>query len=338
LDAVPFIGRNIYTGDVPNNTDGSTERTHLIVQALRQVLLATAPDAVFLVEASEAPERVQRYLDPNEAQLAYGFHATMALWATVASEDPKFLLAHLPDPAPSGHMLTPVRTHDGILLESGKPEIVEALLTALLQESLWPDPIAREVWQRQHDSVYDVPGRTLSLLGDDPRRVLLIYFLAACLPGYPMVYYGDELGLGNNLQFMQAQQQEKAARSGAGANVGVDFREINRGPVRREDLTTERAKILSAGLENILKKRPDTCVATKPEPLSDLPTGVFGVQWERDGSTIFAYANLRGSTSGIDLPERASAFEPFGNPKFTALAAENHLQMPAYAYTWLRPT
>ena len=331
LDAIPFIGRNVFEGDVLRGTDGSTERTIAIVTALRRIQLATAPDSAFLVEASEPPNRVQRYLDPAKAQLAYNFQATMALWAAVASENPRLLLEHLPERATDGHMLIPIRTHDGILLEHGSREVVEAILDALLKEELWPDPCPKEVWDRQHDEIYDVPGRSFSLLGEEPKRVLLMHFLAACLPGSPMVYYGDELGIGNSVEFMLSQQRKKIERFGS--DVGVDFRELNRGPVHRGDMNTPKAGFLSEGLKCILKNRPAVCRTGTPEIIEGLADGVLGLKWKEQHSFIYAYANLTCSTIRVYPPRPSVNF--ICKSDGADSEAQTRLRMPAYAYVWL---
>jgi len=85
LDAIPFVGK-----DVHRRHNRSTENTHLIVQALHQVMKRTSPESVFLVESCQPLEITKKYFgtpESVESELAYNFHLMSALWSTLITGD-----------------------------------------------------------------------------------------------------------------------------------------------------------------------------------------------------------------------------------------------------------
>jgi maltose alpha-D-glucosyltransferase/alpha-amylase len=150
-------------------------------------------DAIFLGEANVAPEEQQRYLgmDGGEGvQMLFDFRSCAAQWLSHARGDARPLeeaLRSRPRYPQHGQFANFCRHHDelnlGDLAEAERDEIFAAFA---------PEETHR-VYGR------GIRRRLAPMLGNDPRRIRLVLALTLALPGTPVLLYGDELGMGEDL-------------------------------------------------------------------------------------------------------------------------------------------
>ena len=184
LDAIPYLCER----DGTNNEN--LPETHAIIKQLRAELDAYAPGKVLLAEANQWPEDVQEYFGQgDECQMAYHFPLMPRIYMAIAQED-RFpitdILRQTPDIPANCQWAMFLRNHDELTLE---------MVTDVERDYLWStyanDPRAR--------INVGIRRRLAPLMDNDRRKIELMNSLLLSFPGTPIIYYGDEIGMGDNI-------------------------------------------------------------------------------------------------------------------------------------------
>ena len=184
LDAVPYLREREGT-----NNENLPE-THEILKILRRELDAYAPNKVLLAEANQWPEDVQHYFgDSDECHMAYHFPLMPRIYMAIAQED-RFpisdIMRQTPDIPADCQWAMFLRNHDELTLE---------MVTDSERDYLWTtyaaDPRAR--------INLGIRRRLAPLMDNDRRKIELMNSLLFSMPGTPIIYYGDEIGMGDNI-------------------------------------------------------------------------------------------------------------------------------------------
>ena len=186
MDAVPFVIA----------TKGAKVRTPVeqydMLRSFREFLQWRQGNAIILAEANVLPETDLEYFgdDGDRMHMMFNFHANQNLFYAMASADSrplaKALKATKPRPASAQWGLF-LRNHDE--LDLGR---LTKAQQALVFKNFGPD---------RNMQLYDrgIRRRLAPMLGGDRRRLELAYSLMCTLPGTPVIRYGDEIGMGDNL-------------------------------------------------------------------------------------------------------------------------------------------
>jgi maltose alpha-D-glucosyltransferase / alpha-amylase len=184
LDAIPYLCER----DGTNNEN--LPETHAIIKRLRAELDAYAKGKVLLAEANQWPEDVQEYFGSgDECQMAYHFPLMPRIYMAIAQED-RFpitdILRQTPDIPGNCQWALFLRNHDELTLE---------MVTDVERDYLWStyanDPRAR--------INLGIRRRLAPLMDNDRRKIELMNSLLLSFPGTPIIYYGDEIGMGDNI-------------------------------------------------------------------------------------------------------------------------------------------
>jgi maltose alpha-D-glucosyltransferase/alpha-amylase len=184
LDAIPYLCER----DGTNNEN--LPETHAVIKKIRQEMDAYAPGKVLLAEANQWPEDVSAYFgDGDECQMAYHFPLMPRIYMAIAQED-RFPIADIlrqtPDIPANCQWALFLRNHDELTLE---------MVTDIERDYLWStyavDPRAR--------INLGIRRRLAPLMDNDRRKIELMNSLLLSLPGTPIIYYGDEIGMGDNI-------------------------------------------------------------------------------------------------------------------------------------------
>jgi maltose alpha-D-glucosyltransferase/alpha-amylase len=185
MDAVPFLIER-------KGVDVEPERRFELLHDMRRFLQWRSGDAVLLAEANVPPDESIRYFgDEGDAlQLMLNFPVNQRLFYALATGDVGPLTwalqqtAKKPRDAQWVHFL---RSHDELDLGRLAPDQRQQVFAALA-----PD---------EHMQLYDrgIRRRLAPMLNNDRRRLELAFSLLFTLPGTPMLQYGDEIGMGDDL-------------------------------------------------------------------------------------------------------------------------------------------
>ncbi len=184
LDAVPYLYEREGT-----NCENLPE-THIFLKALRKHVDEKFPGRMFLAEANQWPEDAVAYFgDGDECHMCFHFPVMPRLFMALHQED-RFpiidILAQTPAIPDSSQWCMFLRNHDELTLEMVTDEERDYMYRAYAQ-----DRTARINLGIRH--------RLAPLLKNDRRRIELMNALLFSLPGTPVVYYGDEIGMGDNI-------------------------------------------------------------------------------------------------------------------------------------------
>ena len=184
LDAVPYLCEREGT-----NNENLPE-THAVLKQLRAALDAYAANKVLLAEANQWPEDVQQYFGSgDECHMAYHFPLMPRIYMAIAQED-RFpitdIMRQTPEIPANCQWAMFLRNHDELTLE---------MVTDAERDYLWStyaaDPRAR--------INLGIRRRLAPLMDNDRRKIELMNSIILSIPGTPISYYGDEIGMGDNI-------------------------------------------------------------------------------------------------------------------------------------------
>jgi maltose alpha-D-glucosyltransferase / alpha-amylase len=210
LDAVPFLFEREGTAceDLPE--------THAFLRALRARVDRERPGRILLTEANLWPEDAASYFGAgDECHLAFHTPLMPRLFTALHLEDryPVVdMLAQTPPPPAGGQWALFLRNHDELTLEMVTDEERDVMYRAYAEDA---DARLRQGIRR----------RLAPLVGNDRRRIELLYGLLCSLPGTPVLYYGDEIGMGDNIYLRDRQGVRTPMQWTGGTNAG--FSEAN---------------------------------------------------------------------------------------------------------------
>lgn len=183
-DAVPYLYEREGT-----NCENLPE-THDFLKELRAMMDEEYPDKILLCEANQWPEDVRAYFgDGDEFHMAFHFPIMPRIYMSIRKEDVTDMVNILnrTPPIPENcQWVTFLRNHDELTLE---------MVTEEDRQWMWheyaPHPRMR--------LNLGIRRRLAPLLDNDQRKIELAYSILFTLPGSPIIYYGDEIGMGDNI-------------------------------------------------------------------------------------------------------------------------------------------
>ncbi len=184
LDAVPYLFEREGT------TCENLEETHAFLRDLRRHVDANFADRMLLAEANQWPEDAAAYFgNGDECHMAFHFPLMPRMFMAIRMED-RFPVIDILEQTPSipetAQWALFLRNHDELTLEMVTDEERDYMYRAYAT-----DPQAR--------INLGIRRRLAPLIGNDRRTMELMKALLFSMPGTPVVYYGDEIGMGDNI-------------------------------------------------------------------------------------------------------------------------------------------
>jgi maltose alpha-D-glucosyltransferase/alpha-amylase len=184
LDAIPYLVER----DGTNNEN--LPETHAVIKQLRAAIDANYPNRFLLAEANQWPEDVREYFgEGDECHAAYHFPLMPRMYMAIAQED-RFplteIMAQTPEIPPACQWAIFLRNHDELTLE-----MVTSKERDYMYSTYAADPRAR--------INLGIRRRLAPLMDNDMERIKLMNSLLLSMPGSPIIYYGDEIGMGDNV-------------------------------------------------------------------------------------------------------------------------------------------
>ena len=184
LDAVPYLIEREGT-----NCE-NLEETHVVLRRIRAALDAKYPGRMLLAEANQWPADVRPYFgDGDECQMAFHFPLMPRMFMGIRQEDRHpivEILRQTPDIPENCQWAMFLRNHDELTLEMVTDEERDYMYQAYAA-----DPQMR--------INVGIRRRLAPLLENSRRRIELLNSLLFSMPGTPIIYYGDEIGMGDNI-------------------------------------------------------------------------------------------------------------------------------------------
>ena len=344
VDAAPFlIEDTTVRGGGPNAEGPGYEMLGL----LREFLDRRRGDAILLAEANVPKERVGRYYgDGDRFQMLFNFLLNQQLFLALARQEAEPLargLRELPEIPPTCQWANFIRNHDELsldqLTDSERQEVFEAFA---------PDESMR-IYGR------GIRRRLPPMLGGDWRRVEMTYSLLFTLPGSPILRYGEEIGMGEDLMLKgrdavrTAMQWNHEPGGGFSSAPPETFSRpiVSGGPFGYEQLNVEdqerdRESMLSR-IEQMIRARKH-CPhfgwgRCRVVPTNQPATFAHAVTW--DGQMVLAVHNLADREAEVRLdwgeekPDRLTTLISDGADGQVDAGPET-VRMRPYGYRWFR--
>ena len=338
-DAVPYLIEREGT-----NCENLPE-THEYLKELRALMDTDYPECILLAEANQWPRDLRPYFgDGDEFHMAFRFPLMPRIYKSIAAGDATSMidiLENTPEIPDNCQWCTFLRNHDELTVE---------MVTEEEREFLW-NFYAPEARMRLN---LGIRRRLAPLMDGNPNKIELLYALLFSLPGAPIIYFGDEIGMGDNIWLNDRDGVRTPMQWTAGKNAGFSEREdgqlflpvIDQGNYGYRKLNVESQmkdeNSLFNRLRNLiaLRKSNDVFNTQKMDFLFRENKGLFAVLRGSRQQGLLCIHNLTGTPQEVDLSDfqvqviAASAIQSPDNFH----EKEPSVLLEPYAYVWLKTT
>ncbi len=184
LDAIPYLCER----DATSNEN--LPETHAVLRYMRAELDKHYSDRFFLAEANQWPEDVREYFgNGDECQMAYHFPLMPRIYMAVAQEDRHpitDIMAQTPDIPENCQWAIFLRNHDELTLEMVTPRERDYMYRTYAAD------------KRMRINL-GIRRRLAPLMENNLDKIKLVKSILLSMPGSPILYYGDEIGMGDNV-------------------------------------------------------------------------------------------------------------------------------------------
>ncbi|MGE5547769.1 MAG: maltose alpha-D-glucosyltransferase [Solirubrobacterales bacterium] len=340
LDAVPYLCEREGT-----NNENLPE-THAVLKHLRSALDESHPGAFFIAEANQWPEDVLPYFgDGDECHMAFHFPLMPRMYMAIAREDRHpitDIMRQTPEIPANCQWAIFLRNHDELTLE---------MVTDRERDYLWNTYAS----DRRARINLGIRRRLAPLMENDRRKIELLNSLLLSMPGTPVIYYGDEIGMGDNIYLgdrngVRTPMQWNADRNGGFSRAdpaGLYLPPIMDAVYGYEALNVEAESRLPSSLLNWMRRiiavrRGRRCFGRGSlRFLYPSNRKVLAYLREYEDETVLCVCNLARTAQGVELDlaefrgrvpvelSGPSPFPPVGElPYF--------LTMPGYGFYWFQ--
>jgi maltose alpha-D-glucosyltransferase / alpha-amylase len=332
VDAVPFLIEK----PSPGRLHGRLEFRYL--RELRDAVRWNRGDAILLGEANIVPREDSEYFAGGEGlDSIFNFWVNQHLFLALATEDARPLAAALratariPSSAQWAHFL---RNHDeldlGRLSNAAREQVFERFA---------PDP-AMQLYGR------GIRRRLAPMLADQ-ERIELAYSLLFALPGSPVLRYGEEIGMGENLRLKERSAVRTPMQWSPDRNGGFSSAEtlvrppVTGGPYGFESVNVRdqlrRPDSLLRWLTDLirLRKQAPEIGAGIWRTLPVRAPSVLALRYELNGSTVITVHNVSRHECGVSIPLNAGE-RLLSLLEDSSTDARRRLLLEPYAYRWFR--
>src|SRR5574341_939249 len=340
LDAVPYL----YERDGTNCEN--LPETHAYLKDLRRHVDTKYKNRMLLAEANQWPEDAVTYFGAgDECHMAFHFPVMPRLFMATHMED-RFPIIDILEQTPaipeSSQWAMFLRNHDELTLEMVTDEDRDYMYKFYAS-----DPRAR--------INLGIRRRLAPLLASNRRRMELLNSLLFSLPGTPVIYYGDEIGMGDNIYLGDRNGVRTPMQWSPDRNAGFSRADPQRlflppimDPIYGFEVVNVEAQMRDPASQlNWMKRMLATCktsAAFGRGRLTFLPPGnrkVLAYLREYQDEVILCVANLARSAQPVELDLKRFTgrvpVEMLGRTSFPPIGERFYLlTLPAYAFYWFR--
>jgi maltose alpha-D-glucosyltransferase / alpha-amylase len=340
LDAVPYLIEREGT------SCENLPETHAVLKELRAKLDAHFTGKVLLAEANMWPEDVRPYFGAgDEFHMSFHFPIMPRMFMALRLEDRKPLIdiiertPPIPESCQWGIFL---RNHDELTLE-----MVSDIERAYMWDEYAQDPRAR--------INLGIRRRLAPLMDGDRRRIELMNGLLMSLPGSPIMYYGDEIGMGDNVYLGDRNGVRTPMQWNGGFNAGFSTADperlwlplISNAVYGYQAVNVESQQRSATSLLNWTRRLIEVRRLTRVfgrgsiEFLKPANHRVLAFTRSLGRETVLVVNNLSGTAQAVELDLSALAgaipIEMFGGSIFPRIGREPYIMMlGSYDFYWFR--
>lgn len=334
-DAVPYLFQREGT-----NCENLPE-THAYLKELRQLIDDEYPGCVLLAEANQWPQDLRPYFaDGDEFHMAFNFPLMPRIFKSVALGDCSSIIDIMQKTPPipeNCQWCTFLRNHDELTLE---------MVTDKERQLLW-NHYAPEKRMRLN---LGIRRRLAPLLDGDNNKIELLFAVLFSLPGTPIIYYGDEIGMGDNIWLndrdgVRTPMQWSDSINGGFSAANPDqlfLPVIDNGNYSYHRINVKSQGVQDDSLLNRLKnliqiRKKFHYLSSQSYKFINLSQkAVLSILRKGESSNLLCLHNLTPDSQmvNIDFPEYEIAFSSVNLINRKSLG-ENPLTLPAYSYVWL---
>jgi maltose alpha-D-glucosyltransferase/alpha-amylase len=346
IDAAPFVLEQVTPAVDPGPLDFS------ILDDWRQDVQWRTGDAVLLCEANVAPDDLAEYCaaargGPNDrAHMMFAFGLNPQLWLALARSDAEPVidaLKALPRLPAMAQWATFLRNHDELDLSRLTDEQRSDVMTAFAPKS------DMRIYNR------GIRRRLAPMLKGERRRIELAYSMQFTMPGTPVLRYGEEIGMGEDLKLPEREAIRTPMQWDAGRGAGfstappADF--VRPVPTRGaytpkrinvRDQRRDKTSLLRwfGDLIGVLRECPEIGVGELTVVDVPLPRSVLAHRFDAPEGSVLLLHNLADTPVTVDLTAAetgAGAYEVFGDTDYDPLPKKlADLQLNGWGYRWIR--
>ncbi len=343
MDAAPFVLEQTTPGD------DSPPRDYAFLVQLREELSWNRGNAVLLAEANVPDDELLEFFgdadgSANRVHLLFGFRLNQAVMLALAREDATAIaetVKAMPELPRHGQWATFLRNHDEVDLSNLSEDERADVFAAF-----GPDP-DQQLYGR------GIRRRLAPMLGGDRRRLEMAYSLQFTMPGTPVLRYGDELGMGEDLSLPERTAIRTPMQWSATANGGfstgsaedltvpmVQDETFGYAAVNVTDQRRDPASLLAwfERMLHTLRECPEVGVG-RHTAMTVGPAHVLVHQVTHGSGALLLLHNLGRTPARVDVRAEVEVDGPvlelfgdqdYGEPDLAAL------ELAPYGYRWIR--
>jgi len=333
VDAVPFLIEPVSA----EHTSPGPVFDYL--HEFRNYLSWRAGDAALLGEANVERDEIADYYGVGGLHMLFNFTVMQHLWLALARGDARPVVEALEQTAgipESDQWANFLRNHDevdlGRLADDERADVFRAFAP------------------QKRMQLYDrgIRRRLAPMLGGDRRRIELALAILLALPGTPVVYYGDELGMGDDLSLKEREPVRTPMQWASARNGGFSTAPraqlcapvVSRGPfayskVNASDQRRDPSSLLSwfRRAAQVRRESPEIGNASW-KPVAGGTPSVLALRYEQEGRRLIVLHNLSAEPVRTRLDARGT-YDVLADREYEPAGAS--VELDGYGYRWLRP-
>jgi maltose alpha-D-glucosyltransferase / alpha-amylase len=338
VDAAPFLIEMQRDG----NTDGPEEYAYL--REFREFLSWRRGDAILLAEANEPMDKITNYVgDGDKMHLLFNFVLNQALFLALVRQDATPIVHALramppfPDTAQWANF---IRNHDELSLDKLSEEERQEVFAAF-----GPDR-DMQLYER------GIRRRLPPMVDGDERRIALMYSLLFTLPGTPVLRYGEEIGMGDDLSLPERESVRTPMQWSNEPNAGFSTAKrdqlvrpvINDGPFDYQQINISEQRrdpnSLLNRIERMVRTRREqpTFGWANAEIIDVQAANVLALRFDWRGNTVIAVHNLADHRCEVTLHlnsnGEAELIDLLGDKQYEIQDGKHRVELEDYGYRW----
>ncbi|OWY68389.1 trehalose synthase [cyanobacterium TDX16] len=339
IDAAPFLIMGI---GIP---EAKAEDLEGFLIDMRAFLVSRRADAVLLAEANVDADQIPVYFgNGDKMQLLFSFLLNQHMFLALARQDAAALidgLKILPDAHRSCQWLNFVRHHDELTLDRLKESEIQEIFQAFAPEE------NMQMWGR------GIRRRLPPMFGGDRQRVELVYSLLLTLPGTPMLRYGEEIGMGDDLSLegrgsVRTVMQWSSRANGGFSSAPAD--KLARPAIAKGEYGYQKLNVTSQQRDPIsvlswmerairTRKQYPEFGSGKWEIIATEEPSVFAHSSQQNGNTVIAVHNLSAQSCTVSLKsaEYPHLLDVFSDRFYEQMDCNSkEIEISGYGYRWFQ--